>query len=490
MLTRMFRTTALLLCAVLLINPARAADAPSPPIPADVLQDMYKRELGPLYTPQLAEKLPEAHQLLEQYFAQPASQRKPTLAALQQMNLDPVVLGRIARLRLHWPVLEPGVYYVNERLGPHAVQYFFGIPKSYDRAKPIPLVVKLPTANAFTNDPKPDGDQVARIYDAWIKEELDKHPDAIVMMPLLNLSELWGPSYAGMNSVYQPLLHITSRANIDPARVYLMGQGMSAHATWNHSVHYPTYYAAICPMAGGTAGAWQKLRLANLRNLLSVVWHDADDQVVKVALSREAVKILQRFKYDVEFEETKNIGHGPTDELVERLYKRLRSRTRDLYPKEVVHVSNRPDTIFNRNDWIQVYQMVNPGPDQRMRLQYGSGTITITQNSYTIAAAIKAQNRIDVTSDNVASFRIYLNEQMVDLGKPLVVTVNRRVRYEGAIRTSLDEMLKDQTFLGRGWRYYPAFIDIDLTAAPPTSRPATTQTTQPATRKGRIEIIR
>lgn len=490
MLVNMLRTTTTLLCLVLLTSPARAADPPAPAIPADVLDQVYHRELGPLYTPQTAPKLPLAHQLLEQYFAQPASQRKPTVMALEQAGLDPAILGRLARIRLHWPLLESGVYYVNERVGPHPVQYFFGIPKTYDRSRAFPLVIKLPSANAFTNDPKPTGDEVARIYDAWIKEELEKHPDAIVMMPLLNLTELWGPSYAGMNSVFQPLLHITGRVNVDPARVYLLGQGMSAHATWNHSVHYPTYYAAIAPMAGGTAGAWQKLRLANLRNILTVVWHDADDQVVKVALSRQAVGILRRFQYDVEFEETKNVGHAPTDEIAERVYKRMRGRTRELYPKEVVHVSNRPDSVFNRNDWLQVYQMLNPGPDQRMRLQYGTGLITLSQNSYTIAAAIKVPNRIEITSQNVASFRIYLNDQMVDLSKPIVVSVNRRVRFEGAVKQSIDEMLKDQVFLGRGWRYYTAFLDIDLTAAPPMTRPAATQATQPTTRKGRIEIIR
>ena len=42
-------------------------------------------------------------------------------------------------------------------------------------------------------------------------------------MPLLNLDELYGPSYAGMNSVIQPLLHAAGRANVDPARVYLIG---------------------------------------------------------------------------------------------------------------------------------------------------------------------------------------------------------------------------------------------------------------------------
>ena len=41
-------------------------------------------------------------------------------------------------------------------------------------------------------------------------------------MPLLNLNEGYGPSYPGMNSVIQAMLHVTGRVNIDPQRVYLL----------------------------------------------------------------------------------------------------------------------------------------------------------------------------------------------------------------------------------------------------------------------------
>jgi hypothetical protein len=42
-------------------------------------------------------------------------------------------------------------------------------------------------------------------------------------------------------------------------------------------------------------------------------------------------------------------------------------------------------------------------------------------------------------------------------------------------KVSLSGMLEDQLFIGRGWRYFPAVLEIDLTANA-TSRPATTRT--------------
>ena len=185
---------------------------------------------------------------------------------------------------MYWPELDGGaVYYVNEPFGPHIVRYFFGVPKTYDRTKPWPLVIKLPTANAFLPEPPaqpPDADEVVKIYTGWIKEELAHHPDAVVLMPLLNLDELYGPSYAGMNSVIQPMLHVAERVNIDPARVYMVGHSMAGHAVWNLALNYPTYFAAVNPLAGAASQDWQRLRLINLRNTLPVVWHDADDQVL------------------------------------------------------------------------------------------------------------------------------------------------------------------------------------------------------------------
>jgi len=97
-------------------------------------------------------------------------------------------------------------------------------------------------------------------------------------------------------------------------------------------------------------------------------------------------------------------------------------------------------------------------------------------------------NRIEAKTENIQSLRFYLNDQMVDFSRPLTVLINGKVRFEGFVKSSIDEMLKDQLFLGRGWRYFTAFVDIDFSnlggATRPTTRPATTQP------RGRIEFTR
>jgi hypothetical protein len=93
------------------------------------------------------------------------------------------------------------------------------------------------------------------------------------------------------------------------------------------------------------------------------------------------------------------------------------------------------------------------------------------EKSSRLQASLAGANRIEVKTDNVATLRLYVNDQMIDFREPVVVKVNGKTRFEGKLEPDIEPMLKDQLFLGRGWRYYTAVIDIDL--APPSTQPTT-----------------
>ena len=57
-------------------------------IPKQTLVQLYQRELGPLYKPQQADALYEAHTLIEQFFAQP-DKRKELIKSIQATGIDP-----------------------------------------------------------------------------------------------------------------------------------------------------------------------------------------------------------------------------------------------------------------------------------------------------------------------------------------------------------------------------------------------------------------
>ncbi|HEX8913517.1 MAG TPA: hypothetical protein VF796_14250 [Humisphaera sp.] len=466
----------------------QATSRPSwPPVPDDALLRVYQTELGDRFDPAKSKQYLAAQDLIESYFENPkAAARSAVVKQLEATGLDAGTVGRLCRVRKYWPALDAGgVYYVNEKVGVFPTRYFFGLPRQYDRTKPWPLVIKLPTAHAFITDPPPTAEQVAQIYTKWVKEELEAHPDAVVVMPLLNLDELWGPSYGGTAAVVQPMQHVAGRANIDPSRVYLSGHAMSSYACWNLALHQPTYFAAFNALAGGASQPFQRIRVINLRNTLPVAWHDADDKVTSVKSTQGIVQALRLQKVNVEYEETKGLGHAPDAATEARLYQKMRSRTRELYPTSVALQSNRPDSAYNRVDWVQVYQPLEPGDEKKATFGWGSGVMRYNANSHRLEAT-RNGNRVDVTASNVETFRVYLNDQMVDLTKPVTVAVNGRVRFEGVVPQSVDEMMKDQIFLGRGWRYFTAVVDIDVTGrpTPTTTLPATRAATRPATVPG------
>src|SRR5258706_11581978 len=99
----------------------------------------------------------------------------------------------------------------------------------------------------------------------------------------------------------------------------------------------------------------------------------------------------------------------------------------------------------------------------------------VNQNGMTLQASI-ADNHVDAKTDNVESMRFYLNDQLIDCERPVVLTVNTHEKFRGLLKPNLDEMLKDQLFLGRGWRYYTAVIDLDF--GEPATMPATRPTTK------------
>jgi hypothetical protein len=231
--------------------------------------------------------------------------------------------------------------------------------------------------------------------------------------------------------------------------------------------------------------------VVNLRNVLPVVWADTTDKVIPYTQSLDLVQELRRLKLDVVYTQTSGAGNMPPPDVLRRDYQTLRARVRQLYPRHLSIQSDRPDSIFNRVDWIQVYQELDPGPPVSLRLSHGAGPLQFYTYAYSLEA-VRNGNTIDISTTNVLSLRLYFNDQMVDFSKPVKVIVNKKTRFDGMLKQSVTEMLLDQLFLGRGWRYYTAVLDLDLgnsTATVETGGPTTQMATAPATRPGGGEII-
>jgi hypothetical protein len=434
-------------------------------IPRDELAKLDATELAGDFPPQDSSKLASVHGLIEDYFANGTfAGRKRIAGQIEKLGLDPAVVGRLTRLRTHWPVLSGGtVYNVDHQRGTIRIRYFFGVPPGYNRDRSWPLVVHLPSEAELAKVRTEE--EAAAFYKREIEQELARHSDAVVLMPRLEPLVLFGPGYDGMNDALLPIFDIPEHVNVDPAQVYLVGAGDAAYAIWNLALLQPTYFAAVNPLAGGADAIWQRVRLMNLCNVMPVIWQDAQDPLVKPAATLSLVNALRIQGINFQIIQTDKLGHVPSDNVLRECYEKFRDRVRPLYPILVRLQSTRPETAFNRADWIQIWQPEDPGAEHRIYFRHEKGFMLVDENPWRVEAKLDA-NRITVATDNVESFRIFLNDRMVDFHRPVTVMVNNRKRFEGIVPTIATEMLQDQLLLGRGWRYFCGRIDIE---PPPTA---------------------
>jgi predicted esterase len=140
-------------------------------------------------------------------------------------------------------------------------------------------------------------------------------------------------SYMGLGE--QDILRVIDLAkkqfSVDPDRVYLMGESMGGFGVWNIGTRHPDLFAAIAPIYGGadyhvsmSEDALAKLnpmqkflqekgssfsKAECLLNLPIFIHHGDADPSVNVEYSRYAVRMLQRWGYNIRYRELPGAIH-------------------------------------------------------------------------------------------------------------------------------------------------------------------------------------
>jgi hypothetical protein len=57
-------------------------------------------------------------------------------------------------------------------------------------------------------------------------------------------------------------------------------------------------------------------------------------------------------------------------------------------------------------------------------------------------ASIVGTNRIEVRTEHVQRYSLFLNEQLIDVSKPLTVVTNGRLSFEGTVTPSVETLLR------------------------------------------------
>ncbi len=292
------------------------------------------------------------------------------------------------------------------------------LPADYDSGKAWPLIVNLHGYNG----PNPEYIDWWSVFERH--EKMSTRHGVIVVEPMGRYNT--GYEGFGEDDVLRAVALAKEKFNVDSDRIYLTGQSMGGGGTWLVGTHNPHVFAAIAPVYGGwdyrvwlkpeEAQAklkdWERYQLecyssfAQAESLLTTpvfVLHGDADSTVPADFSRYAVRMLQRWGYDLRYREFPGRGHeqlGAEDQMVDWFLKYRLERD----PRQV-----RLRTGFLRfakSHWLEVLARGKP-----FAMIEAKGEIL-------------DRSTVRITSENALEIRVSPGRKLVDRDKPLRVIWN------------------------------------------------------------------
>lgn len=262
--------------------------------------------------------------------------------------------------------------------------------------------------------------------------------------------------------VLATIRHVRQRYHIDPDRIFLTGMSNGGIGTWLIGMHHAPLFAGLAPMAGGLDNVLMPF-LANLRNTPVYIIHGAKDQVMPVALSRSIARELTALGYPHVYREHQGEhpmagGHYFPREELPALVTWLNSQRRDPLPTKLTVV--REASHFQPFNWIRL-DVTDPiaafstdlvdKQDQR-----------ITQREYARLEATISGNRIEVTTERIRRYSLFLNDRLIDPAKPITIVTNGRLSFEGTLEASLVTLLRQARLHQDPRQLFPFHVTVEV----------------------------
>ena len=326
--------------------------------------------------------------------------------------------------------------------------YALYVPPSYSPAKAHPLIVCLHGAG-FTGE---------AYLERWVPRLEDRY---ILACPTM-AGGAWWTRFAE-DVILKIMDSLSQEYHIDPDRVFLSGMSNGGIGAWIIGMHHADRFAGIAPMASGLDDVMLPF-VENLINTPVYVIHGEADQVMPVRLSRDLVQEMNR--------------HGVPHEYREHAW---------THPHAGGHFFPRQElpaliTWFDeqRRTLASTHLSIVRDASHTMPLSWGSIDATdeiaefsenlVDKRDELIAAAIYAKldarvvhpNTIEVTTTRVKNFTLFLNEDLVDFSRPVVVKTNGMKTYEGVVDPRIETLLQEAHQRSDTHVLFPVKISLEV----------------------------
>jgi pimeloyl-ACP methyl ester carboxylesterase len=330
----------------------------------------------------------------------------------------------------------------------HIYEYGLYVPTSYSPDKSYGLVVCLHGAG-FTGD---------AYLERWQNRLAEEY---ILACPTLPQGNWW--TRGAEELVMGTIRTVTMRYHVDPDRIFLTGMSNGGIGAYLIGAHHATRFAAIVPMAAGLDDVLLPF-LQNFRQTPLYIIHGKQDQVMPVQLSRTIVEGLKELGYSMVYHEHDRVhpmagGHFfPREELPE-LIEWLGKQRRNSDPKRLTVVQDASHLLpFG---WLRI--------DATDRIAaFTEGLVdhqdeAVRNRLYArLDAEIQQDNRIEVRTQRVRRYTLFLNERLVDLHGPLTIVTNGILTFQGRMHQNLRTLLHEARLRHDPRALYPASITIDV----------------------------
>jgi predicted esterase len=256
----------------------------------------------------------------------------------------------------------------------------------------------------------------------------DPSEDVRNVSPVASVFKSWW-GYGQDAFALKALDYVARRYPIDPDRVALAGYSMGGFGAWNIGLRYHDRFAGLLPMAGGISreeyvfsrDRRSRTLLDNARMVPCFFIHGGADEVVPVQFDRWTAEELKAKGIEHEYLEVPKGPHvlkefaESSGEVKKRLQGWLAGRVRDAHPKRVVH--RALGAYHGGAYWVRI-----------------DGLTGLTA---AVDATIEPDNAITVTTRGVNALTVYLDPAHVDPAKPVKITVDGKVAFQGKVEPSL-----------------------------------------------------
>ena len=263
--------------------------------------------------------------------------------------------------------------------------------------------------------------------------------------------------------VLATIRHVQQRYHIDPDRIFLTGMSNGGIGAWLIGMHHAPLFAGLAPMASGLDDVLMPF-LANLRNTPVYIIHGAKDQVMPVALSRSIARELTALGYPHVYREHQGEhpmagGHYFPREELPALMAWLNTQRRDPFPAHLTLV--REASHFQPFGWVRldVTDPIAAFSDDLV----GKQDRRIKQREYArLEATIVAANRIEVNTERIQRYSLFLNDRLIDPAKPVTIVTNGRVSFEGTVTASLETLLRQARLRQDPRQLFPFHVAVAI----------------------------